>query len=87
MRFRENTDLCELTPTHQSGGERSVAIILYMMALQELTVVPFRVVDEINQGKKATKSMRITQASNNLSCIREFNLSTYYYFKSHEDLK
>ncbi|XP_022652249.1 structural maintenance of chromosomes protein 5-like isoform X2 [Varroa destructor] len=59
VRFRENTDLCELTPTHQSGGERSVAIILYMMALQELTVVPFRVVDEINQGMDSVNERRV----------------------------
>lgn len=54
VRFREQSELCELTPFHQSGGERSVSTILYMMALQELTVVPFRVVDEINQGKRST---------------------------------
>ena len=32
------------------GGERSVSTALYMMALQSLTKVPFRCVDEINQG-------------------------------------
>lgn len=51
VKFREHEQLCELSPFHQSGGERSVSTILYMMALQELTVVPFRVVDEINQGE------------------------------------
>ncbi|CDW54885.1 SMC N domain containing protein [Trichuris trichiura] len=40
----------ELNDHHQSGGERSVSIILYMFALQQLSVVPFRCVDEINQG-------------------------------------
>ena len=34
----------------QSGGERAVATVMYLMALQELTRAPFRVVDEINQG-------------------------------------
>ncbi len=34
----------------QSGGEKSVVTALYMMALQEMTSVPFRCVDEINQG-------------------------------------
>ncbi|KAK2163851.1 hypothetical protein LSH36_73g01022 [Paralvinella palmiformis] len=47
--FRDSEQLCELTPHHQSGGERSVSTVLYMMALQELTSVPFRCVDEINQ--------------------------------------
>lgn len=33
-----------------SGGEKSVATMLYLLALQKLTECPFRVVDEINQG-------------------------------------
>lgn len=48
--FRENTDLQELTGQRQSGGERAVSTILYLMSLQELAKSPFRVVDEINQG-------------------------------------
>lgn len=34
----------------QSGGERSVSTMLYLVALTGVTVTPFRVVDEINQG-------------------------------------
>ncbi len=49
VKYRDNEPLRELTAHHQSGGERSVATILYMMALQELTSCPFRCVDEINQ--------------------------------------
>lgn len=30
--------------------ERSVATMLYLISLQELTPCPFRLVDEINQG-------------------------------------
>ena len=33
----------------QSGGEKSVGTIMYLMALQNMTACPFRVVDEINQ--------------------------------------
>ena len=51
MRYRKNEKLQELTASHQSGGERSVATMIYMIALQELTNVPFRCVDEINQVK------------------------------------
>ena len=50
VKFRDSETLRELTPHHQSGGERSVATVLYMMALQELAKCPFRCVDEINQG-------------------------------------
>lgn len=39
----------DLDAFHQSGGERSVSTMVYMLSLQELANVPFRVVDEINQ--------------------------------------
>ena len=47
--YRSNERLKVLTAHHQSGGERSVATMLYLISLQELTNCPFRVVDEINQ--------------------------------------
>jgi len=49
VKFRDAEPLRELNAHHQSGGERSVTTVLYMMALQELAKVPFRCVDEINQ--------------------------------------
>lgn len=49
VKFHSNTLLHELTAHHQSGGERSVSTMLYLMSLQELNRCPFRVVDEINQ--------------------------------------
>ena len=49
VKFRHSEPLRELTSFHQSGGERSVSTMIYMIALQELTKVPFRCVDEINQ--------------------------------------
>ena len=50
MRFRQGQELQDLSKGTQSGGEKSVTTAVYMMALQELTQVPFRCVDEINQG-------------------------------------
>lgn len=50
VRFRDGQELQELSRGVQSGGEKSVTTAVYMMALQELTQVPFRCVDEINQG-------------------------------------
>ena len=47
--FRNDEKMQELTAWQQSGGEKSVATMLYMIALQEMTKCPFRVVDEINQ--------------------------------------
>jgi hypothetical protein len=48
--FRENVKPQVLSARVQSGGERSVSTIMYLMALQEMMVSPFRCVDEINQG-------------------------------------
>jgi len=50
VRFRGGQELQDLSKGTQSGGEKSVTTAVYMMALQELTQVPFRCVDEINQG-------------------------------------
>ena len=50
VKFRETETLQTLTGQKQSGGERSVSTIFYLLALQELAKSPFRVVDEINQG-------------------------------------
>ncbi|KAJ2382158.1 Structural maintenance of chromosomes protein 5, partial [Coemansia sp. RSA 2603] len=48
--FRANEALQPLDSHRQSGGERAVATIVYLQALQALVAAPFRVVDEINQG-------------------------------------
>ncbi|KAB8295011.1 hypothetical protein EYC80_006958 [Monilinia laxa] len=50
VKFRENETLQLLDKHRQSGGERSVSTIFYLMSLQSLARSPFRVVDEINQG-------------------------------------
>lgn len=50
VRFRDGTQLETLRKNFQSGGERSVSTIMFLMALQDKGMSPFRVVDEINQG-------------------------------------
>ncbi|KAI9778036.1 MAG: Structural maintenance of chromosomes protein 5 [Geoglossum umbratile] len=50
VKFREYEQLSILDSHRQSGGERAVSTIFYLMALQSLARAPFRVVDEINQG-------------------------------------
>ena len=40
----------------QSGGEKSVSVMLYMIALQNMTICPFRCVDEINQVRPIRSS-------------------------------
>ena len=50
VKFRNNEELQALNAQRQSGGERSVSTMLYLLALQATASCPFRVVDEINQG-------------------------------------
>lgn len=48
--FRRDAPMQELDSHRQSGGERAVSTIFYLMALQATSRAPFRIVDEINQG-------------------------------------
>jgi len=50
VKFRNKSDLQVLSAQVHSGGERSVSTIMYLMALQNMMISPFRCVDEINQG-------------------------------------
>jgi chromosome segregation ATPase len=54
VKYRSAEPLLDLSANHHSGGERAVATALYMLAMQELTQVPFRCVDEINQVRILT---------------------------------
>ncbi|RZF32980.1 hypothetical protein LSTR_LSTR008693 [Laodelphax striatellus] len=59
VKFREEDELQELDIFRQSGGERAVTIGIYMLSLQELTHVPFRCLDEINQGMDEQNERRV----------------------------
>ncbi|KAG6331320.1 hypothetical protein ID866_7769 [Astraeus odoratus] len=50
VKFRNKEKLTLLTGQRQSGGERSLTTILYLMSLTEEARTPFSLVDEINQG-------------------------------------
>jgi len=75
--FREGETLSELSGTRHSGGERAVSTIMYLMALQEMTSSPFRVVDEVNQGMDERNERlvfdRIVQ-----SCCGDVSKSQYF---------
>uniref|UniRef100_A0A4W3I168 Structural maintenance of chromosomes protein 5 n=1 Tax=Callorhinchus milii TaxID=7868 RepID=A0A4W3I168_CALMI len=77
VKFRSSTQLHELTHHHQSGGERSVSTMLYLMALQELSRCPFRVVDEINQGMDPTNERRVFEMVVRTAC--QENTSQYFF--------
>jgi len=59
VRFREEGQLITLDSAYHSGGESSTSTILYLMALQGVTVSPFRVVDEINQGMDSVNERQV----------------------------
>ncbi|GAB2300145.1 Structural maintenance of chromosomes protein 5 [Dionaea muscipula] len=61
VKFRQAGQLQVLSAHHQSGGERSVSTILYLVSLQDLTSCPFRVVDEINQGMDPINERKMFQ--------------------------
>ncbi|KAM3956376.1 structural maintenance of chromosomes 5 [Aphomia sociella] len=59
--FRQQERLQQLTRHAQSGGERALSTALYLLALQQLTTVPFRCVDEINQGMDPINERKMFQ--------------------------
>ncbi|CAF1134302.1 unnamed protein product [Adineta ricciae] len=59
VQFRDGERLHEMSEFLQSGGEKSVSVMLYMIALQDMTICPFRCVDEINQGMDPTNERRV----------------------------
>lgn len=74
--FRTGEQLQELTAWQQSGGEKSVSTMLYMIALQEMTRCPFRVVDEINQGMDPVNERKVFDIIVQNSCSK---LSAQYF--------
>ncbi|AFZ81403.1 RecF/RecN/SMC N terminal domain-containing protein [Theileria equi strain WA] len=50
VKFSREKDLLPLTTSYQSGGERGVTTMVYILAVQYITKNAFFVIDEINQG-------------------------------------
>lgn len=57
-----------LNANRQSGGERAVSTIFYLMALQDLAQAPFRVVDEINQGMDPRNERMVHERMVDIAC-------------------
>ncbi|CAL9738023.1 structural maintenance of chromosomes protein 5 [Monosporozyma servazzii] len=76
VKFRDNTPLKRLDSHTQSGGERAVSTVLYMISLQEFTSAPFRVVDEINQGMDQRNERIVHRAMVENACAE--NTSQYF---------
>ncbi|KAL4958149.1 P-loop containing nucleoside triphosphate hydrolase protein [Aspergillus filifer] len=68
VKFREHESLSLLDSHRQSGGERAVSTIFYLMALQSLSASPFRVVDEINQGMDPRNERMVHERLVDIAC-------------------
>ncbi|EAT84890.1 chromosome structural maintenance protein 5 [Parastagonospora nodorum] len=68
VRFREGETLSVLNAHRQSGGERAVSTIFYLMAMQDLAQSPFRVVDEINQGMDPRNERMVHERMVDIAC-------------------
>ncbi|KAK6436245.1 Structural maintenance of chromosomes protein 5 [Oleoguttula sp. CCFEE 5521] len=71
VKFRESEPLSLLDSHRQSGGERAVSTIFYLMALQTLARAPFRVVDEINQGMDPRNERLVHSRMVSIACGQE----------------
>ena len=76
VKFRESEQLSLLDSHRQSGGERAVSTIFYLMALQSLARAPFRVVDEINQGMDPRNERMVHERMVEIACSE--NTSQYF---------
>lgn len=65
---READTLQLLDQHRQSGGERSVSTVFYLMSLQSLAQAPFRLVDEINQGMDPRNERMVHERMVDIAC-------------------
>jgi chromosome segregation ATPase len=68
VKFRDNEQLQLLTATRQSGGERSISTITYLLSLTEMSRSPFSLVDEINQGMDQKYERQVHNHMVNVTC-------------------
>lgn len=73
----EHEQLSLLDSHRQSGGERAVSTIFYLMALQSLARAPFRVVDEINQGMDPRNERLVHSRMVDIACSED-SASQYF---------
>ncbi|PGH10798.1 hypothetical protein AJ79_05271 [Helicocarpus griseus UAMH5409] len=71
VKFREHESLSVLDSHRQSGGERAVSTIFYLMALQSLSASPLRVVDEINQGMDPRNERMVHERMVDIACASD----------------
>ncbi|CAK9780717.1 unnamed protein product [Cutaneotrichosporon oleaginosum] len=76
--YRDGQDLEVLTASRQSGGERSLATVTYLMSLSEMARTPFSLVDEINQGMDARAERSVHNQMVQVTCAGGDNAGQYF---------
>ncbi|BEJ13844.1 hypothetical protein CspHIS471_0310180 [Cutaneotrichosporon sp. HIS471] len=76
--YRDGQDLEVLTASRQSGGERSLATVTYLMSLSEMARTPFSLVDEINQGMDARAERSVHNQMVKVTCTGGDNTGQYF---------
>lgn len=71
VKFRDNAQLQLLTGARQSGGERSISTITYLLSLTEMSRSPFSLVDEINQGMDQKYERQVHDQMVNVTCRQD----------------
>ncbi|KAF7362946.1 Structural maintenance of chromosomes protein 5 [Mycena venus] len=71
VKFRDTEKLQLLTSQRQSGGERSLTTILYLMSLTEEARAPFSLVDEINQGMDQRAERMVHNSMVEVTCKKD----------------
>ena len=65
VEFRANEGLVQLSSVYHSGGERALSTMLILLAMQSVTPLPFRVLDEINQVRAVGVLLHMRESSVN----------------------
>ncbi|KAG6841292.1 hypothetical protein C0991_012462 [Blastosporella zonata] len=69
VKFRDTEKLQLLTGQRQSGGERSLTTILYLLSLTEEARAPFSLVDEINQVREVPSRFPLFRKERMEACL------------------
>lgn len=69
VKYRQQEKIQTLDRFVQSGGERAVAIAIYSLSIQHISQVPFRCVDEINQGMDARNERKFFEMLVEETCM------------------
>ncbi|KII68300.1 Structural maintenance of chromosomes protein 5 [Thelohanellus kitauei] len=78
--YRTDENPTRLNPHRHSGGEKAVAIMLFLMAIQQMSQSPFKMIDEINQGMDSHNEKIISNIM--MDTVASLNSTNQYFYLS-----